>query len=96
MSYKVILIFLDLLVQTSRRSAAVKKTADISGDSDRLGNCRRRSLSEDIAGSIFLRVEMRAWPVLALYWQVRSASCSVSGQELLHKVQRGEVAGVIW
>ena len=30
MSYKVILIFLDLLVQTSRRSAAVKKTADIS------------------------------------------------------------------
>ena len=75
MSYKVILIFLDLLVQTSRRSAAVKKTADISWDSDRLGNCRRRSLSADIAGSIFLRVEMRAWPVPALYMQVRSACC---------------------
>ena len=95
-SYNVILTFFVLLFQISRRRAAVKKTMDISRASGRLGNWRRRSLSGVRAGRILWRVETSAWPDPSLYWQLMRACWTVSGQEFVHRIHRGDVVGVNW
>ena len=95
-SNRLILCFLHLFDHISSRRAEVRKTVAIAWDSDKLGNCRWRRSAADRSGTPLLRVVRSAWPVPSLYLQESSACCKVSGQESMHRVQLGYVAGVIW